>query len=246
MADGAQPGVLPALALTVAGAVVGGLLALPLVDLATEWAVLALLVAVLVGALVAALAGTDGQAAFRPRPERSDPSAASRGAARSWPEQKGPATSSEQAGRNVQLGMEAAATLVLPVGQPGGAHRHAGEPASRLVLGVDQRAGGLWWSPQPATGQAYPAAGPPVRPQPLDLAGYLDSARVVQCPRCGAFRIDVQHQGGGFAFRCRVDDHRWEWQPGTGWPSTVVVSRRRTGAVRVDPSGRSGPADRLR
>jgi hypothetical protein len=228
MSDGApQPGVLPVLALRVAPAVVGGLLALPLVDVATEWTVFALVFAVLVGALVAALAGTAGQAAFWPRPARSGSSAASSGAAwrSSWPEQKGPAATPEQAGRSVQPEAEAASTF-------GGAHRRADEPASRLVLGADQRAGELWWGRQPATGQTHPASRPLERPQPLDLTGYLDSARVVQCPRCGAFRIDVWHQGGGFAFHCQVDGHQWEWQPGTGWPPTVVVSRRRTGAVR--------------
>src|SRR5215470_11586271 len=221
MSNGAPgPGVPPVLALTVAPAVVGALLALPLVDLATEWAVFAMLVAVLVGALVAALVGIAGQAAFWPRPERANSRAASSGAAWRWPEQKRPAT--EQAGRNAQHRAEATSTSVLPAGQPG-AHRRAGEPAS-LVLGVDQRAGGLWWGRQPAAGQAHPASVAPARPQPLDLAGYLDSARVVQCPRCGAFRIDVRHRGGGFAFHCQVDEYRWEWQPGTGWPPTVVVS----------------------
>jgi len=82
-----KPGAVPVLALTVAGAVVGGLLALPLVDLATEWAVFALLVAVLVGALIAAWVAAEGQAAFRPRPERAGSSAASSGVpcATTWP-----------------------------------------------------------------------------------------------------------------------------------------------------------------
>lgn len=65
------------------------------------------------------------------------------------------------------------------------------------------------------------------RPAAPDLATYRRSARVVQCPRCGAFRVDVQHTGAGYAFRCRVDDHAWTWQPGTAWPATVVAARRR-------------------
>jgi hypothetical protein len=96
---------------------------------------------------------------------------------------------------------------------------------AQLVLPVDGTAQpGTWWSrgaPTQPTGEAR-------RPSPRDLAEYRDSTRVVQCPRCGAFRIDVTHVDAGYAFRCRVDDHRWTWRPGTAWPVTVVASRRRT------------------
>ncbi|MEV4319081.1 hypothetical protein [Actinocrispum sp. NPDC049592] len=102
------------------------------------------------------------------------------------------------------------------------------QPTTRMVLDVDTPAGGgQWWTqtksaPQPSVnGDARPA------PKPRDLAGYVDTARVVQCPRCGSFQIDVTRLAGGFSFRCRTDDHAWQWQPGRAWPATVVVSRRR-------------------
>ncbi|MDT3446177.1 hypothetical protein [Pseudofrankia sp. BMG5.37] len=108
----------------------------------------------------------------------------------------------------------------------------AGLESAQLVLPVGRAAGGTpqagqWWnraSPAPAE-DARPTES--VRPAPRDLAALRDSARVVQCPRCGAFRIDVRHLDTGYAFRCRVDGHEWTWRPGTAWPLTVVASRRR-------------------
>lgn len=104
------------------------------------------------------------------------------------------------------------ALLVLPVGLPAGGAPPAGQ----------------WWgrdAPPPAA--APTATTTPARPAPRDLGELRDSARVVQCPRCGAFRLDVRHAGAGYAFRCRVDGHEWTWQPGTAWPVTVIASRRR-------------------
>ncbi|OLT18155.1 hypothetical protein BJF78_11905 [Pseudonocardia sp. CNS-139] len=103
----------------------------------------------------------------------------------------------------------------------------AGPETVQVVLPVERPRTGQWWNqdaPAPAANRAIAAA----RPAPRDLAELRDSARVVQCPRCGAFRVDVAHTGAGFAFRCRVDDHAWTWRPGTAWPPTVVASRRRT------------------
>lgn len=105
------------------------------------------------------------------------------------------------------------AQLVLPVGRPAG-----GAPP-----------GGQWWNrdaPPPAA--APTAAAAPTRPAPRDLGELRDSARVVQCPRCGAFRLDVRQADAGYAFRCRVDGHEWTWWPGTAWPVVVVASRRRS------------------
>ncbi|WP_026239297.1 hypothetical protein [Parafrankia discariae] len=111
-----------------------------------------------------------------------------------------------------QTGQPETAQLVLPVGQPVGGAPPAGQ----------------WWgrdAPPPAA--APTAAATPARPAPRDLGELRDSARVVQCPRCGAFRLDVRQTGAGYAFRCRVDGHEWTWRPGTAWPVTVVASRRR-------------------
>jgi hypothetical protein len=111
-----------------------------------------------------------------------------------------------------------------------------GRPAetARVVLPVDPggAAGGQWWGQASPQHQARPEPGAP--PPAPDLASYVDSARIVQCPRCGEFRIDVAQAGSGYAFRCRVDDHRWEWQAGTPWPATIKVSRRRPDPRRDD------------
>jgi hypothetical protein len=98
---------------------------------------------------------------------------------------------------------------------------------ARLVLGTGGSAAtGRWWDQSPVRHARTPVSAPKsVRPAAPELAGYVASARVVQCPRCGAFRIDMHQSAGVFAFRCRVDDHRWEWQPGASWPATVVLSR---------------------
>ncbi|HEV7452140.1 MAG TPA: hypothetical protein VGO16_12280 [Pseudonocardiaceae bacterium] len=106
--------------------------------------------------------------------------------------------------------------------------------AAHVVLPVDPggASGGQWWGQSSPQHQARPEPGPP--PPAPDLASYVDSARIVQCPRCGEFRIDVAQAGSGYAFRCRVDDHRWEWQAGTPWPTTIKVSQRRPDPRRDD------------
>jgi len=86
----------------------------------------------------------------------------------------------------------------------------------------------------PARGSSMTSLVRRAPPPAPDLASYVDSARIVQCPRCGEFRIDVTQAGSGYAFRCRVDDHRWEWQAGTPWPETIQVSRRRPEPRRED------------
>jgi hypothetical protein len=104
-------------------------------------------------------------------------------------------------------------------------------PTARLVLDVEKPAGGQWWTQTQTSAPPRPTSnGDAPRPvtQARDLAGYVESARVVQCPRCGSFHIDVTRLAGGYSFRCRTDEHAWQWQPGRAWPSTVVVSRRRT------------------
>lgn len=100
------------------------------------------------------------------------------------------------------------------------------DPPGRLILPVDPApATSTWWSAAPA--DRVPTAAAPALPAAPDLSTYREHARTVQCPRCGAFRIDVEQTDDGYAFRCRVDDHCWNWRAGTAWPATVVASRRR-------------------
>jgi hypothetical protein len=53
-------------------------------------------------------------------------------------------------------------------------------------------------------------SGPPVR-------------RIVQCPECGDFDVDV-HRGAGdeLIFTCLRRHHEWTWARGRPWPATVV------------------------
>jgi hypothetical protein len=105
----------------------------------------------------------------------------------------------------------------------------AQQATARIVLDADPPSGGGQWWTQTGTAPRATSNGDTPRPaaQPRDLAGYVDTARVVQCPRCGSFQIDVTRLAAGYSFRCRTDEHAWQWQPGRAWPATVVVSRRR-------------------
>jgi hypothetical protein len=116
----------------------------------------------------------------------------------------------------------AARPRTIPPTEPTGPREHA-----RLVLPVEAAPqGASWWNGGP-TDRTVALTQAPDRPLVPDLATYGRPVRTVQCPRCGAFRIDVQHIDGGYAFRCRVDEQTWTWQTGTAWPVTVVASRRR-------------------
>jgi hypothetical protein len=53
-----------------------------------------------------------------------------------------------------------------------------------------------------------------------------ERTQVVQCPRCGSFRVVYGQGEAGFSFRCDLG-HSWEWTPGQQWPTTVVSGRRR-------------------
>jgi len=77
-----------------------------------------------------------------------------------------------------------------------------------------------WWDsahPAPA-----PSAGAKRAPAP-DLSTYLASTFIAQCPRCGAFRLDIKQARSAWDFRCEVCGHTWSWQPGTPWPPVRVM-----------------------
>jgi hypothetical protein len=81
-----------------------------------------------------------------------------------------------------------------------------------------------WWdSPQ---GAPPPSAGSKRAPAP-DLSTYLASTFIAQCPRCGAFRLDIRRARKGWDFRCEACEHTWTWQPGTPWPPVRVMPRGR-------------------
>lgn len=102
----------------------------------------------------------------------------------------------------------------------------------RLVLPVRPDAG--WWSETSTTGtwRDQPRA---VNAPPLDLSGYVESARIVQCPSCASFWINVRHVDVGYSFSCQRCGHKWDWQAGMPWPKTIKVSKR----LRADPVSRN-------
>jgi hypothetical protein len=86
--------------------------------------------------------------------------------------------------------------------------------------GTAGQADAPWWdSAQPAPA---PSAGAKRTPAP-DLSTYLGSTFIAQCPRCGAFRLDIRRGRSAWDFRCDVCEHTWSWQPGTPWPPVRVM-----------------------
>jgi hypothetical protein len=100
--------------------------------------------------------------------------------------------------------------------------------SSQLRVVLDAPSSGQWWTRTSPAAPRPNGESPRPATQARDLAGYVETARVVQCPQCGSFHIDVTRLAGGYSFRCRTGEHVWQWQPGRAWPATVVVSRRRT------------------
>jgi hypothetical protein len=86
--------------------------------------------------------------------------------------------------------------------------------------GTEDPADAPWWdSAQPAPA---PSAGAKRAPAP-DLSTYLASTFIAQCPRCGAFRLDIRRARSAWDFRCEVCENTWSWQPGTPWPPVRVM-----------------------
>jgi len=71
-----------------------------------------------------------------------------------------------------------------------------------------------------------------------DLSSYLASAMIAQCPRCGAFRLDIRRGAARWTCRCEACGHTWAWQPGTAWPQVRVAPRRRKEEATPDPDAR--------
>jgi len=97
-----------------------------------------------------------------------------------------------------------------------------------------------WWEATSARTQAAGERAVPGQPDPpdvpVDLSTYSGVARVVQCPPCGDFRVDVRQRGDCFTFSCRHCSHSWQWSPGSPWPPTIVRPRN---AEQGPAAGRS-------
>jgi hypothetical protein len=76
---------------------------------------------------------------------------------------------------------------------------------------------------QPLARPQHPQAN---RPSVPDLSSYVESARIVQCPYCGDFWIDVAHSSSGYTFGCHSCGEKWDWRPSEPWPATIKINRR--------------------
>jgi hypothetical protein len=82
-----------------------------------------------------------------------------------------------------------------------------------------------WWDSAQG-GRPAPSPGAKRVPAP-DLSTYLASTFIAQCPRCGAFRLDIRRARNGWDFHCEACEYTWTWQPGTPWPPVRVMPRGR-------------------
>ncbi len=82
-----------------------------------------------------------------------------------------------------------------------------------------------WWDSAQG-GPPAPSPGAKRVPAP-DLSTYLASTFIAQCPRCGAFRLDIRRARSGWDFHCEACEYTWTWQPGTPWPPVRVMPRGR-------------------
>ena len=201
-----RPAVL--LMITVAGAVVGGVLASLLLTVDVRPLLVVLFVGTLLGASVAF-----GVLTTEPRRSLATPPA------------RTPIPPAPQPSGN-------RAAAVEPAGRSPHTPSHVALPLPAPEAPADSR---QWWNQTSpggsgTRGRGGPAAGVSDR-APMSLTGYEPHrALIAQCPRCGDFHLDVTRAGPDYSFRCRNPScaNTWNWTPGTAWPA-VVVRRNLTG-----------------
>lgn len=134
------------------------------------------------------------------------------------------------------------ASLARPAPEPGHAAPAAG-PAPPPVSVAVPVPGTSWWEAASAgpAGTPQPAA-PGWNERDTSAAGRAGEAteaavtRVVQCPRCGDFGVDLRQRTPGFAFACTRCGHQWRWEPGSAWPTAVVRPRRKRQQAPAGPN----------
>jgi hypothetical protein len=198
--------------LVIAMAVIGGLAAATLVDAS-------LLIAVIVSVIIGAVGAVVLFRSPAREPEPTGPRTATM--PRTHP---APPTRATPTPDSYPPDPVAPVTAQAPVAA-GGLNR-GGAPAvnetvvQMLPLGTEGSADAPWWdAAQPAPA---PSAGAKRAPAP-DLSTYLASTFIAQCPRCGAFRLDIRRGRNSWNFRCEACENTWTWQPGTPWPPVRVM-----------------------
>ena len=201
--------------LVIAMALIGGLAAATLVDAS-------LLIAVVVSVVIGAI----GAVVVLRSPAREPGLTSSRTA--TIPRSRPRRAPSSPAPPTQAYPVDPVAPVTAQIPAPGGADglNRDGAPAvnetvvQMLPLGTEGSADAPWWdSAQPAPA---PSAGAKRAPAP-DLSTYLASTFIAQCPRCGAFRLDIRRGRSGWNFRCEACENTWTWQPGTPWPPVRVM-----------------------
>ncbi len=197
------PPQLPWALLVIAAALVGGLAAAALVHTNL---VVAVIVAVVAGVIAVAVFRAPGRSAA----ERDQPPA---GRLRPVPPAAAPAAPPAPAAPAPAAGPAGTAVQLLPL------------PPQPRANSTRQAAAQSWWDAAQGA-PPRPSAGAQRAPAP-DLSTYLASTFIAQCPRCGAFRLDITPAASGWDFRCESCEYAWTWQPGTPWPPVRVMPGRR-------------------
>ena len=201
--------------LVMAMALIGGLAAATLVDAS-------LLIAVVVSVVIGAVGVVVVLRSPTREPELTGPRTATM--PRAHPR---PVPSSQAAPPPDSYPPDPVAPVTAQIPAPGGADglNRGGAPAvnetvvQMLPLGTEGP-DAPWWDS--AQGAPAPSAGAKRAPAP-DLSTYLASTFIAQCPRCGAFRLDIRRARSGWDFRCEACENTWTWQPGTPWPPVRVM-----------------------
>ena len=195
--------------LVIAMALIGGLAAATLVDAS-------LLIAVVVSVVIGAIGAVVVLRSPAREPELTSPRTATMPRSRPRRAPSSPAPPGRAAPPTQAYPVDPVAAGLNPDGAPA-----VNETVVQMLpLGTEGSADAPWWDsahPAPA-----PSAGAKRAPAP-DLSTYLASTFIAQCPRCGAFRLDIRRGRSGWNFRCEACENTWTWQPGTPWPPVRVM-----------------------
>jgi uncharacterized protein (DUF983 family) len=195
--------------LVIMAAVVGGLAAAAVVHVASRW------VSVAIPALIGLTVALASRRGWPPQAGEQGSAYAPAGLGGSSAADAGRSGANIRPDRPVASGMDPAEPHAV-----GQVHRISSPSAG----------GTPWWV---AAEAAQPQAGQEATTVPAtDLSSYLASALIAQCPRCGAFDLDIRRGTPSWTCRCESCGHAWTWQPGTAWPQVRVSPRRRTQHTR--------------